>query len=322
MEAGRLLRDSTAEQTGYEAARASGTWTTSGQRKATLRAHAEAVRATESPDTAEESRVAVDRGDASGRVPVPVGHTARVTLAGEQQTAENSVERTGGDRFVSWSVGAARSGAGALALSGSVSRRVDATWDTTGVLWRDSQRALTHTWRASLRDWHSLSVNGEYTWRRLREPQEGRETISDVADVNAQWEWRDGLVRQQATYRVAGSRTARRERIYVYVGAGRGDYAPLDPDETRAILGEEDVIEVASGDPTASYVLQYRATGDYRPTVDLDASWRFSAGAGPRLECAARPAEQPSPPLVAARPGCRFHGNGHHGLGDRQHEES
>ena len=278
VEAGRLLRDSTSDQAGYDASRASGTWATSGAGRFTLRAHAEAVRATESPGAAEESSVAVDRGDASAEYRFP-WVTPSVSIAGEQETAERSGERAGGDRFVSWSVGAARSG-GALAVSGGVSRRVDARWYAVDAVWRDSLRSLTHTWRASLRDWHSLSLNGEYTWRRLRRPMSEQETISDVADVNVQWEWRDGLVRQHATYRVAGSRTARRERTYVYVGAGRGDYAPLDPAETRAILGEEDVTEVPSGDPTASYLLQYRATGTYRPTVDLDASWRFSLEPG------------------------------------------
>ena len=54
---------------------------------------------------------------------------------------------------------------------------------------------------------------------------------------------------------------------------GRGEYASINPDDDRAFLSESEVMEVPAGDPRASYVLRYRDTDDFTPTVTLDASY-------------------------------------------------
>ena len=275
VEVGWLDRDSSYTEAGYRAFRRTATWTTTGAGRPTLRAHAEAVDATSEPGTVDESETSTRRGDVSARY--AFSHIVpQISAEGELQTTETEAGRTAGDRYGVVSAGTATTGWSAFAASGTIQRRVEDVYDTLTDGWSDELESWTQTYRLSVRDWKGLSANGEYTWRRVDDYSSDQSRVADVADVNLQLDLWEEAIRQRLTYRVAGTRTSRREPVYVYVGDGRGDYAALDPNETRALLSEDEVVDVAAGDPNASYVLQYRDTGEYQPTVELDASWRLT----------------------------------------------
>jgi hypothetical protein len=267
-------RDSTAVGETHRAFRWNGSWATIAREWPQARASVEKI-TTESGEGADAQHGDVMRGS------VTANHTMwhlTPSIGAEFETDEDS--RAGltvnGTRFGMWKAGLASAGITHFGVSGGVEQRIDQVYDTLFTRWSTSQKAFTQRHRGAIRQWHGLSGTGEYTWRRVERPLTGGNTISDVADVDLRYDPWNGLMRHRLAYRVSATRTAKRERVYLYVGPGKGEYAPRDEDETRAVLSENEVRTATPGDAEASYTLRYRDTGEYTPTVHLDASWQFN----------------------------------------------
>lgn len=272
-------RDTTATEPAYRAWRSGARWATTARGWPEMKLFVEQIRSRTTPQEGSQSYGAIRRGHAAVRY--PFWHLApSARLEGELDETKRDGRTLAGTRYSLWSAGLATAAIEAFAASASIEGRADGQYDTTltpGLVargWTEDQRALMHVWRAAIRQWNGLSATGEYTWRRREGPRVGPATISDVADLDTRHDAWDGLVRNSLRYRVSGTRTAKRERLYVYVGAGRGDYAPVDPADRRAILRESEVMDVPPGDARASYVLRYVDTEQFQPTVQLDASWQ------------------------------------------------
>jgi len=275
LDAGWFDRDTAGVTPAYEAVRGGALWTSSAAGLPSIRAFAEGVRSETTHGGGEAITGAVGRGEA--RASHTIGWLrpgARVK--GEVDRREQAGARIAGDRFGEWSGELATAGVETFAASALVERRVDQAWDTTLTSWRDQQRSLTQTWRGAVRSWRGLSTTAEYSWRRRTGDAVGAATVSDVADVDVAYDPWSGVMRHDLRYRVTSTRTAEREQAYVFVGSGRGDYAAIDPDENRAILSYEEVEPVPPGDPDGAYILRYRDTDTFRPTVTLDASYRLN----------------------------------------------
>jgi len=268
-------RDTTADAPAYRAWRSGASWRTSAPGWPAMKLFLEQIRSRTRQEDTDARYGTIWRGDAEARYPVWY-LSPRARLQGESNEGKQTGKLVQGARYGLWSAGLATAGIESFAASGNVEQRVDDRYDSLRTQWEEQQRALTQVWRAAVRQWKGLSATAEYTWRRREGPSVGAATISDVADVDARHDAWDGLMRHAVRYRVAATRTARRERLYVYVGAGRGDFAPVVPGDRRAILSETEVMEVSPGDPRASYILRYRDTGEFQPTVDLSASWQMN----------------------------------------------
>jgi len=279
LDVGAFDRDTTADGPAYRAYRSGAGWRTRATGWPALQAYAEVIRSRASRPGEDAVNDQITRGAASATY--AVGHLVPgARFEGELDVASAGGRRVRGTRYDEYGAQIATAGIGAFAASAGVERRVDQAFDTTLASWADQQRALTQTWRAAVRQWHGFSLAGEYAWRRREGPAVGPATVSDVADVDAELDTRNGLLRNRVRYRVAATRTARRERIYVRAEQGHGDFAPRDPDDDRQYLAEDEVIEVPPGDPRASYVLRYRDTDEFQPTVSLDASWQIGLDLG------------------------------------------
>jgi len=274
-------RDTTATEPAYRAWRGGARWNTSAPGWPAMKLFVEQIRSRTTPGEAEVSRGTIRRGAAMLRNPlwhlIPGGR-----LEGELDETTRADRTVQGVRYGLWAADLASGGVESFAASASVEERLDQRYDTTltpGLSrrgWSEDQRALTQVWRAAIRQWRGLSATGEYTWRRRQGPRVGPATVSDVAEFDVRHEAWDGLMRHAVRYRVSGTRTAKRERAYVYVGAGRGEYAPVNADDQRAILMESEVMDVPPGDPRASYVLRYVDAEEFQPTVQLEASWQVN----------------------------------------------
>jgi len=293
---GWLERNRLAERDGHTARRTGLSWRTTGDHMPAVRVTGEKIAMSISPVHGSVTSGDIYRGRAE--VKTPVFHvTSSAKWEGEQDTRNSPRERLYGTRFQDWSAGLAMSETEHFAISAEVQSRYNSVYDSLFGSWVRQQRSYTQTWRGAVRSWKGLSSTAEYAWRKRQNFAGGGGTVSDNADVDIRHEALGGGVRNAFRYRVASTRTAKRERLFLYVGAGRGDYAPIDPNDTRAILAETEVVIAPAGDPAASYVLRYRDTDDFSPTVTLDAAWQMNTDFNRLWKGAANPRTNEIRPL-------------------------
>jgi hypothetical protein len=274
VEAGVFDRDTIGTQPAYTARRTGFLWKSNSPDYPTVFLHAEAIASEASQPGEASANGTFYRGESEVRHTIAYLRPS-VGMEAKHEELQKNGRRIQGERFAEWSSELATTGVPHIASSVALKQRVDQAWDTTLTNWEDRQRSLMHTWRSSLREWQGVNANAEYSWRRSTGEAVGGESISDAADVDISYDPWDGIMRHDLRYQVSSTRTADRERIYVFAGAGRGTYRPVNPDEIRPILSDDEVLPVASGDPDGSYVLRYEDTDRFRPTVRLDASYRL-----------------------------------------------
>jgi len=275
VDAGWFDRDSSATSTAHTARRAGVGWTSTGRESPEIRTYTEVIHAESDGVSGSPVETQIYRGN--GFLRHTIGYTRpNMRVEGELDQSEESGSRVRGARFGEYVAELSSAGSEQFAASVSVGQRAEQLWDTTLTNWEDRQRSITHTWRGAVRTWRGVSANAEYSWRRRTGPAVGGANVSDLADVSLTYDPWDGLMRHDVRYQVSSTRTAEREAVYLFAGEGRGDYRALDPNEERAILSETEVEPVTPGDPEGAYVLRYRSTDNFRPTVSLDASYRLN----------------------------------------------
>jgi hypothetical protein len=281
-------RDNTPTQFGYSAWRTGANWRSDRQGEPSLALSGERITSRKTLSASDAADGKVERGNAALRV--PFGNVApSANWEGESSTEARRSSLVSGARYQSWGGELATTGIELFGASVGIRTRTDDVYDTLLGRWDLQQRSYTQNWRGAVRSWKGLSGTAEYTWRRRESPSSVGTTLTDVADMDIRQELADGGLRAGFRYRIASTQTAKRERLYVYAGAGRGNYAPRDPDDRRSILSENEVVDVPTNDPSASYVLRYRSTDQFQPTVTLDAAWQLSSDFGRFWKGAADP---------------------------------
>lgn len=149
-----------------------------------------------------------------------------------------------------------------LTASGKYSYRDDD--DYVGAdQYENKSTALTQTYKMSLRNIKSLTASLEFTHR---ERQFADPTISDKRTDLADLQVRFSLLKQMISldwhYQFSNTATAQKERIYIKVSQGDGNYR-FDPDLNEYVI-----------DPLGDYIMRILTTDQFIPVVELRASQR------------------------------------------------
>ncbi len=105
--------------------------------------------------------------------------------------------------------------------------------------------------------------------RRIYEalsPDAGTDLKTNSADIGWQFNVYERIISIRGDYMASGALNEQKEKVYTYVGPGRGNYS-IEPTATDGYII----------DPEGDYILEYEGTGIFTPTTDMELSTRLTA---------------------------------------------
>ncbi len=164
-----------------------------------------------------------------------------------------------GFRFDVYQAGLELQGMGQMSGAVKVSYRDDRDFRAGAFVPKSVAKTQTYQW--SLQRWRSLSASAEFTHRdrSYADPQISDQR-TDLAEVKATFSpWRQALS-SEWHYQVANTAVAKKERIYLKVSPGDGNYR-FDPQLNEYVP-----------DPLGDYVLRTFTTDQFVPVIELRTS--------------------------------------------------
>ncbi len=96
-------------------------------------------------------------------------------------------------------------------------------------------------------------------------PDAGTDLKTNSADLGWQFDLFGRKLGIRGDYLATGALSEEKEKVYTYVGAGRGNYS-VEPTATDGYII----------DPDGDYILEYESTGIFTPTTDMELSTRIT----------------------------------------------
>ena len=150
-----------------------------------------------------------------------------------------------------------------LTASGLLSHRDDDNY-VGASQYEDKSTASTQTYKLSLRNIKSLTASVEFTHRerQFADTNIGNKR-TDLADVQVRYSPWKQMITSDWHYQVSNTATAQKERVYIKVSQGDGNYR-FDPDLNEYVI-----------DPLGDYIMRVLMTDQFIPVVELKASSRI-----------------------------------------------
>ncbi len=132
--------------------------------------------------------------------------------------------------------------------------------------------AFTQQHQLEIKQWHSLTLNTEYSRRRKHFPGgSASKQRTDLADIDVRFSPLKGAVLAEVHYRLTSSGVTKKLRNYLYVGKGTGCYIWEDTNGN----GQKDEGEFVP-DPNGDYILYIEEIGESQPVTELDSGLRLA----------------------------------------------
>jgi hypothetical protein len=132
--------------------------------------------------------------------------------------------------------------------------------------------AFTHQHRVQIKQWHSLTVNTEYSRRRRRFPEESAsEEKTDLADIDVRFSPLKGAIISEVHCQLTSKGASKKLKKYLYVGKDKGYYIweDVNGDDQK---DESEFIP----DPNGDYILYIEEIGESQPVTELDSGLRLA----------------------------------------------
>lgn len=150
-----------------------------------------------------------------------------------------------------------------LLLSGRISQRDDKDYVGFGTF-TDRSFANTQNVQLQLQQIKSLNIALDYTHRRKTYASaEQSDSQTDLAELRMQYSPWQRAVMTNLTYQLSNTATARKERVYIKVPEGEGNYR-FDEELNEYVY-----------DPLGNYILRILTTDQLIPTIELKMSTRL-----------------------------------------------
>ncbi|MCK4590226.1 MAG: hypothetical protein KAT86_00630, partial [Candidatus Latescibacteria bacterium] len=132
--------------------------------------------------------------------------------------------------------------------------------------------AFTQQHRVQIKQWHSLTLNTEYSRRRRRFPEEpASEERTDLADIDVRFSPLKGAIVSEVHYQLTSKGASKKLKNYLYVGKDKGYYIWEDVNGD----GQKDESEFIP-DPNGDYILYIEEIGESQPVTELDSGLRLA----------------------------------------------
>ncbi len=168
-----------------------------------------------------------------------------------------------GFKFSSYTGGLEFKPGSRITASAKAIYRKDWNYNQRGVF-VDSSDALTENFSLRLQQWGAFSGNLDFTHRERNYAAAGAENKNtDLAELRLAFNpWRNAL-NSEFNYQISNTATAKKERIYIKVNQGDGNYRY-----------DEQLNEYVN-DVLGDYVMRVLTTDELMPVVELKASYRL-----------------------------------------------